>query len=95
LRRKKKEKEKEKDPNTPCDEDPDDVAAKLAEQENRDGKTFNFKAEKTVSIKKLRLRPLDIVCYEDLRTKVDKPTAPQATRSKKSNRDADVLKIKN
>ena len=38
---------------------------------------------------------LDIICWEDLRTKVDKaPESAPATRTKKS-RDADVLKIKN
>jgi len=80
---------------TAMDEDPDEIAQKLAEKENRDAKSFNFKAEKTVQLKKLRLRMLDIICWEDLRAKVpDKPTEAPATRSKKS-RDGDVLKIKN
>lgn len=76
------------------DEDPDDVAIRLAIQENNGEKAFNFKSEKKVSLKKLRLRQLDIICWEDLRKKPDKPAQAPSVRSKK-NRDGEDLKIKN
>jgi len=76
-------------------EDPDEVAQKQAEQENRDGKTWNFKNEKKVILKKIRVRNLEIICWEDLRKKVDKPASNQSSRSKWSNRDGEDLKIKN
>jgi len=80
------------------DEDEDSRENKLAEQENRDKRTFNFKAEKATAIKKAKFNPLDIICWEDLRIKVDKadPHANPATRNKKTGgRDTEVLKIKN
>jgi len=75
------------------EEDPDERAAKLAAQENRDSKTYNFKAEKRVQLKKLRLRSLEIVCWEDLRTKVDKPAQAPQVRNKKG-KDSEGIKIK-
>jgi len=76
------------------DEDPDEAATRLAIQENTSERTFNFKSEKKVQLKRLRLRQLDILCWEDLRKKPDKPSQAQPARSKK-NRDGEDLKIKN
>jgi len=101
LEKEKKEKEKEKQKElekSQKEDDPDEQATKMAELENREKKTFSFKAEKTVTVKKLRLRMLDIICYEDMRIKVDKPANSNAVRvdkSKRNNRDAESLKIKN
>jgi len=85
----------------PMDQDEDDDARenRFAEQENRDKRTFNFKAERATPIKKAKFSPLDIICWEDLRAKVEKtdPHAHPQTRNKKTGggRDTDVLKIKN
>jgi len=75
-------------------EDPDELAQKQAEQENREGKTWNFKSEKKVQLKKVRVKTSELICWEDMRKKVDKPTSASA-RSKWSNRDGEDLKIKN
>jgi len=90
---------------SPMDQDEDEDAKEnlLAEQENRDKRTFNFKAEKAVPIKKAKFSPLDVLCWEDLRVKVEKtdPYAHPPTRgankkgSSGGSRDSEVLKIKN
>mmetsp|Transcript_2827 Transcript_2827/g.3753 ORF Transcript_2827/g.3753 Transcript_2827/m.3753 type:complete len:1339 (-) Transcript_2827:16-4032(-) len=75
-------------------EDPDDIANAEAAKFNREGRTFNFKAERTVQLKKLRCRQLEILCWEDMRNpKADKPEGKLNPRVKRTH-DADVLRIK-
>lgn len=78
------------------DEDPEEQAMRLAAQENTGDRTFNFKSEKKVPLKRLHaFKTLSILCWEDLRKKVDnKPAQTQPARAKK-NRDGEDLKIKN
>jgi len=76
-------------------EDPDEIAQKQAEDENRDGKTWNFKMEKKVILKRLRFRNLEVVCWEDMRKKIPEKPTTATSRNKWKNRDGEDLKIKN
>lgn len=84
------------DPNVVTDVDV--LYRNLAAKENRDGKTFNFKAERTVLLKKLQFRQLEILCWEDLRQPLEKkpvshPNARGQSQKTKKNRDAEGIKI--
>ena len=67
----------------------------MGAKENRDGKTFNPKAERLVLVKKLDKRHLEVLCYEDLRDPKEKKDASKnvATRNKKNVSDARGIKI--
>lgn len=77
-------------------------ALKLAESENREARTFDFKKEMMSPLKSLNFKNLQVLVWEDLRKNVDAANSsnnPKTTKSSNTytrhKRDGETLKIKN
>lgn len=84
---------------TPEEEEEIEKINQLAKQENKEGKSFEFKKEKQISVKKLGFANLQVLIWEDIRKTSEEPNQSESQKSKNINkskkRDTETLKIKN